>query len=224
MNNEQHEIYISMNTLHEKAHGRCKSDVAEIRHIYLDFDHNGPEAIRKLSSRKEVPPPNHLIESSPGRYQVIWRVTGFEKPGAEMLMRGMVQEFGADVAATDCARVLRLPGFYNQKRERPHLVPVENLSSDVYRPNQFPEYSEEAVRSLTSVRRSRTTYDSRDGSTGLSQSERDWAYVKRALAPGDKPSSVIRAIAFGSHIHDNPSQTTVRVAVLEQRRYKGLKT
>ena len=41
MNASRYEVYISMNTMKPEARGRTKSDVEEIRHIYLDFDADG---------------------------------------------------------------------------------------------------------------------------------------------------------------------------------------
>jgi len=107
------DVYVSMNALHPDSHGRTKADVAEIRHVYLDIDKNGADIIQDLQGHTDVPLPNHIIESSPGKYQAIWRVEHFEKDQAEALMRGMVREFGADPAATDCSRVMRVPGFDN---------------------------------------------------------------------------------------------------------------
>ena len=48
MNREKNEVYIAMNVLITEAHGRTKSDIAEIRHLYLDFDHNGDEALKAI--------------------------------------------------------------------------------------------------------------------------------------------------------------------------------
>ncbi len=68
MNSKKHEVYVSMNALNADAHGRTKADVAAVRHVYLDFDKDGPEAIRALRAREDLPTPNHIIQSSPGRY------------------------------------------------------------------------------------------------------------------------------------------------------------
>ena len=191
MNRERHEVYISMNALEENAQGRTKSDVAEIRHVYLDFDHNGTEAVREMLNRPDLPPPNHIIESSLGKYQTVWRVEDFEKDQAEALMRGMVQDLGADPAATDSSRVLRVPGFYNYKYDRPHIVRVDNLTEQIYQPSHFPEYAE-ARGTGPSIRVERISR--RAAVNGITQSERDWAYARRALARGDDPAEVARAI------------------------------
>jgi hypothetical protein len=121
-NGRQYEVYISMNALQPAARGRTKADVALIRHIYLDFDENGNDAVRQLFDRQDLPEPSHVINTSPDKWQVTWRVEGFTKDQAEHLQQGLARETRADPAATDCARVL---GFYNHKYARPHLVRVE---------------------------------------------------------------------------------------------------
>ena len=192
LNKEHYEIYVSMNTIRENANGRKKSDIAQIRHVYLDFDVNGTEAVRQMLDRPDMPVPNHLIESSPGKWQAIWRVEGFEAPQAENLMRGMVGEFGADPAAVDSARVLRLPGFYSHKYRTPHFVRVQNLCTDVYTPSQFPGFAIPGLGTrVTSVQHPLSPADKRKLQGGTSQSELDWAYAKRALARGEDPRSAI---------------------------------
>src|SRR6266852_2500990 len=47
-NAQRHEIYISMNALHQNASGRTKQDIQSVRHVYLDFDENGTAAVEKL--------------------------------------------------------------------------------------------------------------------------------------------------------------------------------
>jgi hypothetical protein len=195
LNKEHYEIYVSMNTIREDAFGRRKSDIAQIRHVYLDFDHDGTQAVREMMARPGMPIPNHLIESSPGKWQAIWRVQGFQAQEAEQLMRGMVREFGADPAAVDSARVLRLPGLYNHKYETPHLIAVQNLSAEIYTPSHFPSFAIEQAAALPAVSRQPCATRERKAHAGLSQSERDWAYAERALARGEDPEAVIQAIA-----------------------------
>src|SRR5215472_4780776 len=139
-NAQKYEVYISMNALQPGARGRTKADVAVIRHIYLDFDENGTDAVQQLFKRQDLPVASHVINSSPDKWQVSWRVQGFVKDEAEHLQRSLARETGADPAATDCARVLRLPGFYNHKYTRAHLVRVEPhaaITGTIYRPEHF---------------------------------------------------------------------------------------
>jgi hypothetical protein len=192
-NAQRSEIYISMNVLHDWARGRTKNEVAAIRHVYLDLDENGGRALYGLSNREDVPQPSQIINTSPGKWQVIWRVDDFGKNEAEALQKGLAREIGADPAATDCARVLRLPGFYNHKYGRPYPVsaaprfPVTGL---IYRPKDFPKFPDVERDYQLNLGE---PVKLRPGE--LSQSERDWAYAKRALSRGEPVDSIIAAIA-----------------------------
>ena len=127
-NARRSEVYLSMNALADGAKGWTKADIAAIRHLYLDFDENGTEAVDTLLKREDLPRPNYLVNTSPGKWQVLWKVDGFGKDQAEELQRHLVRDLAADPAATDCARVMRLPGFYNHKYARPHLIRAEALA------------------------------------------------------------------------------------------------
>ena len=221
-NAQRFEIYLSMNALHDGAHSRTKADVAAIRHIYLDFDHNGDEAVRTLFfKRPDLPTPSFAVNTSPGRWQVIWQVEGFGKEGAETLQRALARETGADPAATDCARVLRLPGFFNHKHARPYLVRMEAhaaLAGTVYRPSQFPRLSLDERLPYPPATGTHALNGHRPEPGALSQSERDWAYAKRALARGESPAIVAAAIAsyrrFEKHNPKYYAELTVQKAAL----------
>lgn len=210
----QHEVYISMNALRQDARGRTKADVGVIRHVYLDFDDQGTEAVERLLKRQDLPQPNYLLDSSPGKWQVVWRVEGFAKDQAENLQRGLASATGADPAATDCSRVLRLPGFYNHKYARKHFVDVQALSREVYGPDRFPTFPGEE-RTPRMVRGDASRRGSAP-SGRLSQSERDWAFAKRALARGEPKSLIVTAIAvhrrFDKHNPQAYAELTVRKA------------
>jgi hypothetical protein len=121
MNVQKYEVYIAMKTVAANSFNRTKSNVAAIRHVYLDFDHDGKARVEAMRQRDDMPQPSYLLNTSPDKWQVVWKVEGFELEQAERLMRGLVREFGADPAATDASRVMRLSGLYNHKYERPHL-------------------------------------------------------------------------------------------------------
>ena len=182
-----------MNALNAQARGRTRSDVSVLSGIlYLDFDDNGTQAVERLRAREDMPEPNYLVNTSPDHWQVSWKVQGFGKEQAEEMMRAMVREFGADPAATDVSRVLRVPGFVNHKRSG-HMVRMEQLSAATYSPDHFPRFEHEDRRNETGgVRSDHGRHVSRGH---LSQSELDWAYAKRALARGESPDKVAASIA-----------------------------
>ena len=126
------DIYISQNAYRPEARTRSKGDVDKIRHVYLDLDKNGEDALTKIGDSLLVPEPSFVISTSPQKYQVIWKVADMAPNEAETLQKAMVAEFGGDPAATDCSRVLRLPGFQNKKYQRDYAVEAYAGSNQTY--------------------------------------------------------------------------------------------
>jgi hypothetical protein len=187
------DIYIGMNPLKKDASTRTKEEIESIRHVYLDLDHGGPEALEAIENSSVVPKPNYVLNSSPEKHQVVWKVEGITLEEAEGLLRAMAHEFGGDPAATDATRVLRLPGFTNKKYETDFYVEARRESTETYHLRDFKLH----IDSQDSPRHNYNNRAKRESSprTNLSQSEHDWAFAKRALARGDDPEEVIRQIA-----------------------------
>ena len=101
---------------------RTKESVAEMRHLYLDLDVDGR---RQTSRTPGLRLPFRLRPQSyrhpPVKYQVLWRVEDFTLEQQESTLKLLAIAFGGDPACTDCNRVLRLPGFLNQKYDPAHL-------------------------------------------------------------------------------------------------------
>jgi hypothetical protein len=187
------DVYIGMNPLKEGASSRTKDEIKIIRHLYLDLDRDGAGALAAIRNSALVPPPNFVLDTSPGKHQVIWKVEGVSQEQAEALQKAMAREFGGDQAATDCTRVLRLPGFANKKHDQDYYVQVHAETDRTYQLRDFtiPLDSPEAPR-----QRDQNHERPRAVSATLdSQSEHDWAFAKRALARGDDPEELIRRIA-----------------------------
>ncbi len=205
------EIYVGMNALRQDAATRTKDQVSTIRHLYIDLDRGGKEAIGRMRDSGLVPQPNYVLDTSPGRYQIVWKVEGIGQADAESLQRAMTREFGGDPAATDSTRVLRLPGFSNRKRGSPHIVRAHRESSQTYHLEDFK------LRTDPDERREYTVPTQAGGGQSreeVTQSERDWAFAKRALARGDDPEEVVRRIADyrGDEKHSNYARYTVEKA------------
>ena len=190
---ESCDIYIGMNVLKPDAHSRTKEEIQTIRHLYLDIDHDGPEALATIRQSNALPLPNYTITTSPEKFQVVWRVEGIEQGHAEAMLRSLARQFGGDSAATDSTRVLRLPGFTNKKYLTDFLVRAEKHTDHVYHVLDFRLRTEPIDTDFQ--RQSRFPSQRRDVHRPLSQSERDWAYAKRALARGDHPQEVVHRIA-----------------------------
>jgi hypothetical protein len=68
------DVYMGMNTLKHDAQCRTKQDIDKILHLYLDIDWRGPEAIDAIRNSSAVPGPNYVLETSPEKFQVVWKV------------------------------------------------------------------------------------------------------------------------------------------------------
>jgi len=190
---ESFDIYIGMNTLRHEARTRTKEDIETIRHLYMDIDDDGPAALARIQQSNLVPRQNYTINTSPDKFQVVWRVRNISQEQAESLQRAMVRKFGGDPAATDSTRVLRLPGFLNRKYEAEFRVQAVKHAESVYNPQDFRIQTELIETDFRPHRQFATSVSTQPPQ--LSQSEHDWAYAKRALARGDDPEEIIRRIA-----------------------------
>ncbi|MGH9739071.1 MAG: DNA-primase RepB domain-containing protein [Candidatus Acidiferrales bacterium] len=185
------DIFIGMNPLKNGADGRTKENVRDIQHLYLDLDTGGQDALDAIRNSLEVPAPSLVLDTSPNKHQVVWKVEGIDQREAESMLRAMAVQFGGDLAATDSTRVLRVPRFVNRKYHEEFVVEAHHESNAVYQARDFrlQEDSPETPRRFESETERRIAQGHK------SQSEQDWAYAKRALARGDDPVLIIQRIA-----------------------------
>jgi hypothetical protein len=210
-----YDVFVGMNPIKDGAYARTKQNIKDIRHVYLDLDRKGDESLEAIRNSAEVPPPNFVLDTSPGKHQVVWRVSGFSQDEAESLLHDLANQFGGDLAATDSTRVLRLPGFANRKLSEEFIVQARQETDAVYTLRDFTinENSPEAPRHFGDYRQGERKLPS----DHKSQSEHDWAYAKRALARGDDPEAVIQRIAdYRAEDKDDPSYYA-RLTVMKAR-------
>jgi RepB DNA-primase from phage plasmid len=191
---EDCDIYIGMNALKATAFTRTKQDILAIRHLYVDLDRDGPAVLRTIENSALVPRPNYILNTSPDKYQAIWKVDGIDLAHAEALLRALAREFDGDRAATDAARVLRVPGFLNKKYDEDFLVRVQSQTERVYQSGDFNVRIDSIDSDHWQHRYSRQK-NANSEPRQISQSERDWAYVKSSLANGADPDELIAQLA-----------------------------
>ena len=199
-----YDVFMGMNPIKDGAYSRTKGDIKDIRHVYLDLDRKSDESLEAIRNSTEVPAPNFVLDTSPGKHQVVWKVSGFSQDEAESLLHNLANKFGGDLAATDSTRVLRLPGFANRKLPEEFIVQARQESDALHTLRDFTinDDSPETPRHLADGQERPQTMPS----DHKSQSEHDWAYAKRVLARGDDPEVVIQRIAeFRSHDKHDPT-------------------
>jgi hypothetical protein len=210
------DVFLGMNPIKDDAANRKKTNIKSIRTLYLDLDRNGDQSLQAIRDATDIPPPNFVLDTSPGKYQVVWKINGVSQDQAESLLRNLASGFGGDPAATDSTRVLRLPGFANRKLSEEFVVRAHHETDAVYTLGDFAieDESLETHRDASDARERRTLAPGHK-----SQSEHDWAYAKRALARGDNPEEIIRKIAdFRSEDKADPDYYARRTVLQAQAR------
>ena len=203
-------VYFSINPLVSGAMRRTKAAVAEAKGLYLDLDSEGDAKLAAIRRSENVPQPTAVIHTSTGKYQVLWRVHGFPIPEQEAMLKILVETFGGDRACTDCARVFRLPGFFNRKYTPAYLVTVKMGDvTAIYSPADF-RLEKLGVGTLES-----TANRPAKRSQSRTQSEADWSRVIAQLRAGIPPDEIVRILAVYRQDKPNPiyyAQRTVDVA------------
>jgi hypothetical protein len=203
-------IYVAANPLRSGSRKRTKDSIAEVRHLYLDIDMDGEERIAALRASDAVPVPTVILSTSPGKYQVLWRVEGFDFDQQENTLKLLALAFGGDPACTDRNRALRMPGFLNCKYEPAHHVTVEYPSDATYHPGDFrlQDMLQDSVLPLRGIARASANRNRTD-------SEEDWAWAGRQLFLGEDAGKLTLALASRRLDKPNPlyyAQRTIDIA------------
>lgn len=132
-------VYVSVNAIRPQRKARTRDAIGDIRHVFLDADRDGQQVLAAIAGRRDLPPPSYVLHSSPNRLHVLWRVSGFTKEGVEALQKQLALELKTDKAATSCAQITRLPGFFNHKyRPAPMIVSQYGETKRVFKLRDFP--------------------------------------------------------------------------------------
>ena len=203
-------VYVAANPLRSGSRKRTKENIASVRHLYIDIDSDGDARLAALRASDLVPPPTAILCTSPGKYQALWRVEGFDFERQEQTLKLLSIAFGGDPACTDCNRVLRIPGFLNQKYDPAHRVTVEYPDDSVWTPDDFRlEVATTGAMAFAPLNRGRKEPRKH------SNSESDWAWVSGQLRQGKDATKLTRELAARRSDKPNPlyyAQRTVDVA------------
>jgi hypothetical protein len=107
-NNDGADIFVVVNETN--LEGAKDADVVRIRAVFADDDQ------KRETYRIDWPLEPHLIiESSPGRYHYYWLVDGLAVAEFKLVQQAIAKQYGTDPSITNPARLMRLPGFINNK-------------------------------------------------------------------------------------------------------------
>ena len=105
------DVFVIINETSGK--GAKDSDITRIRAVFADDDDE------RSAYRTDWPLEPHLIvESSPGKYHYYWLVDELPVSAFKGIQQAIAGRYGTDPAVSNPARLMRLPGFINQKRDK----------------------------------------------------------------------------------------------------------
>jgi hypothetical protein len=122
-------IYIMVNA--GDGQGRKAENVVEVRSLFIDLDGAPMEPVVRLLK------PHIIVESSPGRYHLYWKVADCQLDQFTALQRAIAVKFNGDKSCVDLCRVLRVPGFWHLKGE-PYMTRLLEV-------NDHSKYSVEEI-------------------------------------------------------------------------------
>ena len=104
--------------------GRRRENITRVRAVTLDLDGAPLNVIRQCLLR-----PHWIIESSPGKYHVYWRVKGLALDRFEDVQRAIARRFDGDPSVALLTHVGRVPGFFHCKGEpfRTRIIEANDL-------------------------------------------------------------------------------------------------
>jgi len=154
--------------------------------------------------------PTTIIATSKAKYQVLWRVEGFDFATQEQTLKRLAVAFGGDPACTDCNRVIRVPGFHNRKYQPAHPVTVEYPGDSTYSPVDF-QLDDLIPDTMLPLRRVAPSFQAKKHT----HSEQDWIWVLCELTGGKDAAKLTHTLASRRADKPNPlyyAQRTVDMA------------
>ena len=204
-------IYVAANPLRAGSRKRTKENIASVRHLYIDIDTDGDARLASLRTSEAVPTPTAILSTSPVKYQVLWRIEGFDFDTQECTLKQLAIAFGGDPACTDRNQVLRVPGFFNRKYDPAHCVTVEYPCASVRMPVDF--HLETAIP-ITLLFSGTISPHKHPGKQSTSENDRAW--VSTELVSGKDATKLTRELASRRSDKSNPlyyAQRTVDVRI-----------
>lgn len=100
---------------HDGTGTRRRENITEIRYVILDLDGAPVEPAMEWRLFR----PHMVVQTSPGKYHLYYRVTQFPLEGwlYKAICQSLAKRFNGDPQCCQMNQALRIPGFWHQKRE-----------------------------------------------------------------------------------------------------------
>jgi hypothetical protein len=132
-------VFVTINET--DGQGRRTENITRVRALFVDLDGSPLEPCLRAQR-----PPHIVVESSPGRWHVYWRVTDLPLENFSGMQGRLIEHFHSDPSVHDLPRVMRLPGFLH-KKVTPLMVRIKRATDAApYRAANFRPKAPDAER------------------------------------------------------------------------------
>ena len=194
LNFRGYDFFLGVNPVGPARGRREKRDIAEVRRLQLDLDADGANSLQLLLQDVEsgrLPLPALVVRTSLHSYQVLWNATRevrTQEKGEDVMGR-LADRYAGDHSVADVARVMRFTGFRNKKPGRKNaLATWTDYGGDPVGPAHFGRLPASDLQVRSSPKPASRRVAVRNG---ISQSERDWAFVRDGLLKGAERSALV---------------------------------
>ena len=136
------DIFLGMNPIKDNSYNRTKENIREIRHVYLDLDEGATASLQAIRTSGDIPTPNFVLDTSPEKHQVIWRVEGLDQDQAESLLRSLATAVSGRHCRDGHIPCAPRPGFANRKYNEQFLVRAIQETDQIYHLRDFAAYED----------------------------------------------------------------------------------
>jgi putative DNA primase/helicase len=148
LNDQGAGVFVTVNET--DGRGRTADNIVRVRALFEDLDGS---PIEPILTDAEMPQPQIVVESSPGRWHAYKLITCIEKEDFSRLQKTLSERYNSDKKVHDLPRVMRLPGFVHRKGE-PFLTRIVSISETAPYPaaiflEKFPRPEPQQPRSGT---------------------------------------------------------------------------
>jgi hypothetical protein len=134
-------IYVMVNEGDGK--GRKEENVTRVNALFVDLDGAPLDPILQAPLKPHV-----ITNTSPGRYQAFWLIKNCPLDAFKRAQIALALKFNGDIKVQDLSRVMRLPGFYNNKPGKGgHIVTIQDAEYAL--PYDFQTFWEEMALTTT---------------------------------------------------------------------------
>ncbi len=91
--------------------GQSANEITRVRAVFVDLDGARLEPVMDCALQ-----PHMIVTTSPDRWHAYWLCSGLETNRFTELQKAIASRFRGDTSVCDLPRVMRLPGYWHQKR------------------------------------------------------------------------------------------------------------